>query len=194
MRLPTAKLIPVVLAALASLASVVVVQLAMADGIERRTRPPPAREASAPVAPDVPALMGAELPAPCLDAAQASEIIRTAAEGASAETMREALGLISGEPGPGSPEAQVLSQQLRADLGIRDGVSGCEPVQTALNEATQFAQIASDEPTGAIGPPTDVGRPDSLSPSRFSSVPPGYQGGANGTGYCHLNAPRCGRG
>ncbi|QGZ93369.1 hypothetical protein DSM104635_00179 [Terricaulis silvestris] len=200
-QMPKSRLAPVFLAAAVSLGSVLLVQLALADGIERR-RPPPEREASVvPASPDVPSLLGAnELPpsleGPCLDREQALLAIQTASAGVPMETVNAALANVSGtdQTPPTDPAAADLSNRLRADLGYEAGGANCATVQSALNDATQFAQITSDEPTGAIGPTGDVGRPGPLSPSSSPLVPAGSPGGANGSGYCHLNGHGCGRG
>jgi hypothetical protein len=172
------------LMAAVSVSAIGMVQFAMADGIERPRRAARAEPVTpAVVAPDVPALLGADAPQPvleepCITREAALQAIAAASDGVPPETLQAALTNLAGQSsGPMSAEAAALSDRLRADLAR---IEECASVQTALTDAMQVADA-----TGSIGPPGTVGQPDPLSPT-YSIVPMGEPGGAEGSGYKHL--------
>ena len=171
------------LMAAVSVSAIGAVQLAMADGIERpraaRVSPPPPV-----VAPDVPALLGANTPQPapeepCITREAALQVIAAASEGVPPETLQAALNSLS-DPSATTTSLEVaaLATRLRGDL---TRIEECEGVQSAMSDAMQVAAVTSDA-TPSIETPRRPGRP---SPS-FSTIPMGEPGGAEGSGYKHL--------
>jgi hypothetical protein len=179
--------------------SVLFAHYAMADGREgRRVQPPspptiPQQETYVPTSPDIPTLAGGSPPTmptlpgasldPCASLENAYLAISQATQGADIDEINAALVEVQNDPAGvhSDPSAPTLANRLRAALNVANSAQPCEPVQTALRESVQLAQIAST--AGPEGPTTGgIGEPTPLSPS-YRPVPPTIRG-ANGHGYC----------
>jgi hypothetical protein len=174
--------------------SVLFAHYAMADGREGRTvRPPaqeplPQQETYVPTSPDIPTLAGGALPPtlpgapldPCASLENAYLAISQATQGADIDEINAALLEVQNDPAGANsdPSAPTLANRLRAALNLANSAQPCEPVQTALRDSVQLAQIASTATpegptTGGLGPLSPSPRP----------VPPAIRG-ASAHGYC----------
>jgi hypothetical protein len=181
------------------LGAVTVAHFAMADGIERGRRAAHHRhrtEVLVPNAPEVTGLVGGPAPeqipaaapdlGPCGSLENAYRAISHATEGEDITAIKAALAEVQADPSGAhsDPNAATLANRLRRALAI-DAATPCEPVQTALRDSAQLAQLASN-----AGPTTAaIGEPPPLSPS-YNPIPSGTPGGARGHGYC-VNLGHC---
>lgn len=180
--------------------SLVVAQLAVADGQEgRRVRPPqPAQQQQTyvpPPSPDVPELAGAN-PTPaataagdaCISLESAYRAISETTQSADIASINTALDEVNRDPtgvSAGS-SASPLATRLRSALGLSSSNPPCETVLAALRDSAQLAQLAAAaEPEGPVT--GAVGEPPPTSPS-YRVVQTGTPTGSGGHGYCvHLS-------
>lgn len=183
--------------------SLLVAQLAVADGQEgRQVRPPrPAQQQQTyapPTSPDVPELAGAN-PTPmtpaataagdgCISLESAYRAISETTQSADIASINAALDEVNRDPTGMSSGASAspLAARLRTALGLSSSSPPCETVLAALRDSAQLAQLASAaEPEGPVT--GAVGDPPPTSPS-YRVVQTGTPTGSGGHGYCvHLS-------